>query len=98
MPLTKSKRFEVRRGNSRCLELYHCPSGLPCGAFSHIRVRTFKAALEGVEEAEARLTPMQWRLVDSIRKDTEADFDTRQAANLWASELRRAFPNGAWSR
>lgn len=51
---TKSGRFQVIRDDGH-LKLQHIATGLYAGAFSHLAVRTFKAAIAGVEAVEERV-------------------------------------------
>jgi len=94
--LTASGRFEVvRQNDDPGFELRHVASGLRCGSFSHIAVRTFKAAVEGVEEAEARLTATQ---LETIDRTSDASPARHTALANFAWSLRQSFPDGAWSR
>ena len=96
--LTASGRFEVRRDQYKDLFLYHVPSGLDCGGFSHLTIRTFKAALQGVERAEALLRDGDLALIDGIRERVEIDSPTRMAQKALIAALEASFPNGQWAR
>lgn len=101
---TKSGRFEVYREGG-LIRLRHIPTGLPFGCFSHMRIRTFKAAREGVEAVESKLSAEQWALIDSppachvgesVPESVPEQW--RNAANALVIEMRVEFPRGAWSR
>ena len=95
--LTPSGRFEVVREGG-VLSLRHGVTGLHAGGFSHIAVRTIKAALAGVTQAESRLTSHELALIDAIREGDECSTVSRLAQHALVDALREAFPNGAWSR
>jgi hypothetical protein len=92
--------FEVRRDKGYdgvCLEIVHVPTGLRCGGFSHIAVKTFKAALQGVnameEEMDAENLTALKLIPDSLRRHHAVD-----AQNRYIELMQKHFPNGAWSR
>lgn len=97
--LTPSGRFEVYRDpDSVCLRLRHGVTGLGAGGFSHLAVRTIKAALAGVTEAESRLTAANLTELDAVRDGDGVTPESRAAQCALIDALRVAFPNGAWSR
>lgn len=97
--LTASGRFEVVRAESGCLELRHVTSGLRCGGFSHLEVKTFKHAIAGVERAESRMPDIAWsRIAPPRGRESQVDADRARFLAAWRDSLEREFPNGAWSR
>ena len=96
---TGSGRFAVVKVDG-CMILHHVPTGLRCGSFSHIAVRTFKAAVAGVETAEANIGRFDLELIDA-GPDSELAAEwpkgRAQALRRLRDALTAAFPNGAWS-
>jgi hypothetical protein len=91
---TQSGRFEVIRRPYEPIHAIHVASGLAFGTFSHLRVRTFRHALEGIEAAEAQLSPEQWAAIDG-----QASAEVwREAGKALQAAMLQQFPNGAWSR
>lgn len=95
--MTKSGRFEVVTRDSGGKALIHAQSGLTAGGFSHLAVRTYRQALEGVERAEANLTAATLARIDIMRDGAEVTEESRAAQLALIAALREAFPNGAWS-
>jgi len=94
--LTKSGRFEVHKNEGVCIKLVHAKSGLRGGGFSHLAVRTFAQALEGVEKVEAALSPEHLKLLDDLRDGDPVTTESRDAQKALLAALRETFPNGAW--
>ena len=67
---TRSGTFAIHRASNGLLTLEHVPTGLFAGFFSHLRVRTFKAALEGMEQVEQRLYGVRDDLASKTPSDT----------------------------
>lgn len=98
MKISNSGLFQIERANDS-IRMTHVPSGLPCGRFSHLAVRTIKAALQGVNDAESRMRPGELDIIAAVRKgDSETARRAGDALAGWEAEMRRSFPNGAWSR
>lgn len=94
--LTASGRFEViSKGGGKAL--IHAHSGLTAGGFSHLAVRTFRQALDGVEQAEKALSADHLTQIDAMRDGAEATPESRAAQLALIAALREAFPDGAWS-
>lgn len=97
MPKTsKSGQFRVEMQDG-CVVPIHVPSGLPCGSFSHIEVRTLKAAIDGINNVERHMPARMMAQLAAIREgDRDAHITARDALTRLRQEMRRVFPNGAW--
>ena len=96
--VTQSGRFEVSKG-PHGIQVKHVVSGLPCGSFSHIAVKSLKQAQEGLERAEKRLTKKQLEKLDSVREGPASlEASVRIAQMAFRVAMEKEFPNGAWSR
>lgn len=96
--LTKRGTFEVRRlDDSPFIYITHVRTGYRCGGFSHIAVRTFRAALAGLDAVEAELSAEELALLD-LADDPLRRHHAVDAVNRLRDALLDAFPNGAWAR
>ncbi len=85
--LSATGLFEVKRRADGLLRLWHVPTGLPAGLFSHLRVKSFRDALSGVNAVEERLA----KVGESMAEPDE------QTLRVFLEVMRETFPNGAWS-